>query len=260
MAGFTVDADAHAAAKESGQYVPEGSPGYVDPAAPQQEESAASLVSDIDPGDEAPAPETEEAQADTAEGKEEEATPPADFESMFQGWSNELSEAGDLSEETRNEVIKNVFAENIPDEFKQQFIEIYTAGQEALQSAAATEAHSLVGGEDSYQEMLKWGLANLDPTEVEVFDDSVLGTDRVKRDAAIKGLYARYQQAKGSTSDFEPDLSHDGGRASGEPIIGSRQELVRIMRTPEYDKDRALREKVARQLQQSMATGKYISD
>jgi hypothetical protein len=68
------------------------------------------------------------------------------------------------------------------------------------------------------------------------------------------------QQALGKEPDFEPNLAHDGGRAGGEPIIASRQELAKIQATDEYKKDPAVRAKVSRQLRQSLATGKYISD
>ena len=72
-------------------------------------------------------------------------------------------------------------------------------------------------------------------------------------------LHAQMQQAIGSETDFEPNLAHDGGRAQGEPIIGSRQELAKIQATEAYKKDPAVRAKVGRQLKQSMATGKYLA-
>jgi hypothetical protein len=55
-------------------------------------------------------------------------------------------------------------------------------------------------------------------------------------------------------------LSHDGGTAQGEPIIASRRELAKIQATEEYKRDPAVRAKVMRQLQYSMATGKYSNE
>lgn len=264
---FLIDADAHAEAKKTGDYTPDGSgEKKVDETKPDGAANAAgepekSIIPDTDPGDDT---EPNKAEGDDAEGtqdkKEDEADPSAEFNQQFEGWANEFIENGALSEESRNAVVEKVFAENVPAEFKAQFIETYEAGLAAIRAATTQQVFGLVGGADQYNAMLTWGNENLPEAEREAWDADVLGNDSVKRDTAIKGLYARFQQAKGSQSDFEPDLSHDGGRTQGEPIIGSRQELVRIMRTPEYDKDPAVREKVARQLKQSMATGKYVSD
>jgi hypothetical protein len=107
--------------------------------------------------------------------------------------------------------------------------------------------------------MLEWASETLSDEESEAFDNAVLGTDKIVRHTAIKGLHAQMQQALGSEPNFEPNLAHGGGKASGEPIIGSRQELAAIQSTAEYKKDPAVRQRVANQLRQSMATGKYIA-
>jgi hypothetical protein len=107
--------------------------------------------------------------------------------------------------------------------------------------------------------MATWAQETLPSEEQDAFDKEVTSGDLVRRDTAIKGLHARMQQDLGNETDFEPNLAHGAGRAQGEPIIGSRQELVKIQRSEEYKKDPAVRAKVARQLEQSMNTGKYIS-
>jgi hypothetical protein len=257
---FQVDADAHAKAKSTGEYgTPEDAERVETPEEKTAPDETKSIIPDEDP-DAEPETKVEGEEEETTEEKKDDAEP-TETEALakeFEGWTAEFLENGTLTDETKTKVLETVFSEKIPLEFRDQVLETYQAGVIAIREASTRAAFDIVGGEESYQKMLEWGNTTLSKEETEAFDADVLGTDTVRRTAAIKGLYAQYQQATGAKSDFEPDLSHDAGKGGGEPIIGSRQELVRIMRTPEYDKDPAVREKVARQLRQSMATGKYI--
>lgn len=223
-----------------------------------------SIIPDIDPGDETTQEEGDDTQSegdDAAEETDEEKAPEesdVDFGAVMEGWTDEFVTNGELSQETRAAVLESVFTDKVPAELREMILDTYLQGQSATRAVLTQEAYSLVGGEESYKQMLQWGVDHLTEEEVQAFDADVLGGDPVRRKAAIKGLYAQMQQNTGS--DSEPDLTHSGGRAHGEPIIASRSELVRIMQTKEYQTDPAVREKVARQMKQSMATGKYISD
>jgi hypothetical protein len=273
MGKHIVDADAHVEAKQSGDYgteAPVTTETPIDAVAdpkPEAAEETESLISDVDPGDpeagiepvtaEAKEEETTEGdKEETEEGDKPEAT---DFTETFEGWTNEFMENGALSEESAQSAMDTVFKSDIPDEVKAQILETYQAGAVALSTAAQASAHELVGGQEAYVQMSTWAQEALPEAEQNAFDVEVTSGDLTRRDTAIKGLHARMQQALGSEPNFEPNLAHDGGRAAGEPIIGSRQELVKIYRTEEYKKDPAVRAKVARQLEQSMNTGKYIS-
>lgn len=273
---FQVDADAHAKAKAEGDYTPDGSGEKKDdtPADDKDGKGEKSPISDIDPGDaeddtsddagegddDGEAGDKTEGgddKSDDKDGDKDDKKP--DFSANMQAWTDEFMDGGELSDETRTTISEAVFAPGVPKEVVSEYIDAYIAGLSSLRDAATQEAFDVVGGTEKYQAMQQWGIKNLTEAEMETFDKDALGTDKVKRDSAIKGLYARFQQAAGSEPDFEPDLTHDGGRQGGEPIIGSRQELVRIQRTKEYQTDEAVRAKVARQLRQSMDTGKYIS-
>ncbi len=162
-----------------------------------------------------------------------------------------------MSEETREEISSTVFAEGVPKEVKQQYLDTYEAGMKALGDAATASAFEIVGGADAYQAMTAWAKNSLTEQEIEAFDADALGSDVVRRDSAIRGLHARMQQAAGAEPDNEPNLAHDGGRGKGEPIIGSRQELSKIQGTVRYKTDPAYRDLVERQLRQSRKTGRY---
>jgi hypothetical protein len=267
---FQVDAAAHAAAKESGDYSLEGKE-VEETTTESDDKTEESIISDVDPGDEegeeekveTKDEETEEEETEADEEKEEkdpeEDSDGTDFDTLHAGWTEEFLEKGNLSEDTKAAILENVFQADIPSEMKEQIVDAYEAGLVALTNATTAEAYDLTGGEESYKNMLVWANETLSDEEATAFDEAVLGTDKTTRHSAIKGLHAQMQQALGSEPNFEPNLAHSAGKASGEPIIGSRQELAKIQATVEYKKDPAVRQRVANQLRQSMATGKYIA-
>lgn len=236
----------------------EKDPGTTDAKKPE------SVIPDTDPADDDTKKEGDNTQkeGDNEGGEGESEKDPeksgTEFASVMDGWTNEFLENGSLTEETRKTVLESVFTADVPAEVRETILDGYLAGQIAVRTALTQEAFALVGGESQYKQMLQWGVDNLPEDEVKAFDADVLGGDASRRSTAIKGLYAQMKQAKGS--DFEPDLTHDGGRSHGEPIIASRSQLVRIMQSAEYQTDEAVRLKVARQLKQSVATGRYIAD
>jgi hypothetical protein len=262
---FTIDADAAAAAKASGDYSPEGEKRDGTLAEPTLDEEGKPIVPDEDP--EADTTDDEESEEETDEESETDDEPdkdedvdPDSFEAKMNEWTTEFMEHGELSPETTAAVADHIFQEGVPKEIRDEYINAYVAGMHAIREQTQADAYNLVGGEDHYMAMLQWGVDNLNAAEVEIFDAAVTGGDASQRDSAIKGLHARFQQARGSEPDFEPDLSHDGGTAQGEPIIASRRELAKIQATEEYKRDPAVRAKVMRQLQYSMATGKYSNE
>jgi hypothetical protein len=242
VTSIEVDPDAHEAAKLSGDY-------GKDPGAPAPAEDAAAakpVIPAEDPGDEKPA-----AEPSPAEGV---------IDDQINTWTAEYAEKGELSAETRAAVKASLFAPNVSQDVVDSYINSYIEGMASSSKEAIASAHTLVGGTDSYKAMTDWAANALSDAEKDAFNQDATGEDMTRRDAAIRGLHARFQQSRGLEPDREPDLTHSGGRATGDPIIGSRQELVRIMRTDEYKRDPAVREKVERQLLQSMATGKYLND
>jgi hypothetical protein len=257
---FTIDPEAHAAAKASGDY------GTEDPEAPKEEETPEEEKKDDEfvAPEHDPADDEKEGEGEEEEGEEEEAEEKADddkpteFQTKADGWTNEFMEKGELSEESQVAVLESVFRDDVPDEMRQEYMKTFTAGLGALRTAAANEQFAMVGGVEQYQQMLAWGADNLSTEEIGAFDKAALSTELDDRSAAIKGLHARMQLATGGGQvDSEPDLSHNAERQGGEPLIASRQELMLIQRSEKYKTDAAYREKVGRQLKQSMDTGNY---
>ena len=273
---FQVDPDAAAAAKASGDYN-QGEDGAKD-SEPKDGEDDKPIISDDDPGksddpdaksddtddDAKDDDKTDDKDKDKDKDKDDDTPEPSaeekEFNTAAESWTQEFMEKGELSEETREAVVKQIFAPGVPKAQQEQYLATFEAGLKAMGEAATRSAFDIVGGQEAYESMKAWAASNLSEAEIAAFDADALGTDMGRRDTAIRGLHARAQQASGSEPDFEPNLAHDGGRGAGEPIIGSRQELARIQATEEYRTDPAVRAKVERQLRQSMATGKYKND
>lgn len=263
---FQVSAEEAAKAKASGEYgTPEDKKVESDDDGKKadDDDDGKSIISDEDPGETDDDKGTDDDDADdksddkSDDDDDKESTPEEKFAESQLKWTKEFVDTGELSEETRKEIGKSVFAPGVPQEVVDGYLKGYTEGHTAIGAQALASAHEVAGGKEEYTAMANWASTNLSEGEIAAFDADVSGEDIGKRDTAIQGLHARMTLANGLEPNLEPDLSHDGGRGAGEPIIGSRQELAKIQATAAYKSDPAVRAKVERQLRQSRATGKY---
>ena len=184
--------------------------------------------------DSAPADETEAAPADEAAASDPQAVAEAaglNYEALYTEWKDN----GTLSPESLT-TIKAAFP-GVPDEI----IGTYLAGLGAINVLAIQNAHNIVGGTEKYNAMIGWAAQALPENEAMAFNTALDAGD-ASAAQAIKGMWARFQGAQGGPA--EPDLSIVGTRASGEPPIKSRQELMHLIRDPRFAKDPAYREKV----------------
>lgn len=278
---FSVDPDAHAKAKS-------GDLAYHDDAEGKPVVAKTELtlgpddddkvkVSDVDPGeteeeaktegDETPEDKAAAADADKPDADTDKPDADADkaeadkviekYQTQLQGWTTEFIEKGDLTEETAKSVMDTIFKDEVPPEIRAVLLDAFKEGITSTTQVSTLKGWDMVGGQEQYVAMATWAKANLSPEEIAAFDAAATGADVGLATTAIKGLHARYQQARGVTN--EPDLAHSATKAPAEPIIGSRQELARLVGTKEYQTDPALRARVDRQLDQSMKSGKYTT-
>lgn len=256
MATFEVNPEAHDKAKLTGDY---GADSDKAKAAADVAADTKPVISTEDPGTDTVVADAEKTPAAKQDPTKEPAIP-AELVTQLDSWTAEFMEKGELSDESRASVKTALFAPNVPQIVVDEYIDNYINGQTIAIEATLQEGHALVGGAETYKSLTEWAASTLPEAEIAAYDADVLGNDKARRDSAILGLHARYNQAKGLEPDHEPDLTHRAGRAAGDPIIGSRKELVRIMSTKEYKTDPAVQARVERQLRQSMSTGKYIND
>lgn len=162
-------------------------------------------------------------------------------------YSAEFNSAGGLSPESYEKLAKKGL--------QKELVDGYIEGVKARSMSAANEAMALVGGEDQYKGMVEWAGQTLSDAELAVFNDAVdlSKADKVRREAAIKGLFAQYQLAGGqpaNPSTREPARQLTG-QSSSQPATGSmyrfesRAQVVQAMRDPRYKTDPAYQKAVA---------------
>jgi hypothetical protein len=138
--------------------------------------------------------------------------------------------------------------------FNRDMVDAYLSGLQykATQDTALTvkEVASIkesLGGEAEYRKMIEWAGENLQPDEVEGFNQIINSQPMAAVKMAITGLHARYSAVEGR----EPKLI--GGRASkgNSDKFESTAQLVEAMSDPRYSKDPAYQRKVQEKLGRS---------
>jgi hypothetical protein len=190
----------------------------------------------------------EEYQEENDEDSEDESEDPAvDFISQV---NLEFNENGQLSEET---------LEMFSEMSSRELVEAYLRFQDKiggfeqqqpqgveLSDSQVNQIKNSVGGDAAYEQLTSWASENLDPQEIEAFDQLVDTGNMPAINLALQALYYRYTDAmgyEGQTLQGKPARSMDSFR--------SQQELVRAMADPRYDSDPAYRQDVIDKLERS---------
>jgi len=96
-----------------------------------------------------------------------------------------------------------------------------------------------------YDAMAEWANENLPQEEIDAFDEAVTGGTVQQAKLAVQGLYARYQNATGST----PKLTQGSVTGTATMPFKSMQELARAQSDPRYRSgDKAYHEEIDRRL------------
>lgn len=156
----------------------------------------------------------------------------------FDVFQQEYQETGELSEEA--------YAALEEAGFSQSMVDSWIAGQDALATQMTADMQAIVGGGETYTEMVTWASQNLPAEEVEAYNATMDTQDPKMVRLAVQGLYARYR------SEAEPSLMQGGtGAVSTGGKFESTAELTAAMSDPRYAKDPAYRQAVADKLQKS---------
>lgn len=150
-----------------------------------------------------------------------------------------LENDGKLSEDTYEAMAKRGMG--------REEVDSYIAGQKALATQLISRVHDLVGGEDSYTQMLTWATNNWSPEEVAGFDKVMVEGDEAQITLAVRGLKATFEQEAGK----DPSLLQ-GGTDKTVDVSGtyaSKAEMTKDMSDPRYKSDPAYRAMVARKLE-----------
>ena len=104
-----------------------------------------------------------------------------------------------------------------------------------------------VGGDQQYNNIVRWADSNLDAKAVEAFDNVVSSGNVQMIQLAVAGLKAQYDESNGYEGRM---LTGKAARSSGD-VFRSQPELVAAMSDPRYDKDPAYRQDVIEKLDRS---------
>ena len=193
--------------------------------------------------------EAEESSEETTETTEEE---PEEEVSEASAAVTRASEAylakGELTEESIEELSKLDSKDLI-----KAYMTQYAANQEAAKTQAVTadaERAILdsVGGQESYQQMVQWAAGNLDPAEVESYNQVTNSGNVAAIKFAVEALSNRYKAAEGYEA---PLVTGKKAPSSDAKSLRSHAELSRAIADPRYRNDPAYRSDVEARLARS---------
>jgi len=118
----------------------------------------------------------------------------------------------------------------------------------AVLSEGDVEAlQGIVGGEESYGQMMAWAQESLTEQEINMYDAVMEKGDPLSCYFAVNALAFRFQEAQG----YDGQMLTGKAPASQAQGFRSQAELVRAMSDPRYDSDPAYRADVAAKLEAS---------
>ena len=155
---------------------------------------------------------------------------------------------GELSEESIEELSKLDSKDLI-----KAYMAQYAASQEAAKTQAVTaDAEKAildsVGGQESYQQIVQWAANNLDPAEVESYNQVTNSGNVAAIKFAVEALSNRYKSAEGYEA---PLVTGKKAPSSNAKSFRSHAELSRAIADPRYQNDPAYRNDVEARLARS---------
>tara|TARA_R100001082_G_C4335160_1_gene147476 strand:- start:65 stop:871 length:807 start_codon:yes stop_codon:yes gene_type:complete len=156
----------------------------------------------------------------------------------------DISEGKKHSKETLNELKKTNPSDILKEHFKYRQ---QTESKPKLTQQQITDLKDLAGGEQGYNDMLKWAQGNLNKQEIDMFDKVIESGDPLSAFFAIRSLSYRYNDETGT----EGKLVSGRKPKQNTNVFRSQAELVRAMDDPRYDTDPAYRQDIIAKLDRS---------
>jgi len=198
---------------------------------------------------------SDEKEEDTEQASAEEETPEepklSEGASLIASASEEYRDSdGKLSDETLAK-----FSSMSSQDLVKAYMEVqsnpeFQQGRTQAADLTETEINNVknsVGGDQAYDNIMKWAGQNLTEQEIQAFDDVVEFGGAQAVQLAVSGLKSRYEQANG----FEGKMYTGKPPKTGGDVFRSQQELVRAMSDPRYENDPAYRQDIIEKLDRS---------
>lgn len=150
----------------------------------------------------------------------------------------EYIENGEISEEAYEKFEKAGLSKDLVDSLLEN--------QANEGNRVKNELLETVGGEEAYEKISEWALANKSESEIEAFNKAMRSGDADIAKMALRGLRADYEEANGN----DPDLvKGDGSNVrTGPEGYDSWDEVHEDMANPKYKTSRSYRAKVDEKL------------
>ena len=115
-------------------------------------------------------------------------------------------------------------------------VDSYIDGQSALADKHVGSIHSVVGGKEKYDNIVKWASANLADNEVKAFNDMMDSGTLDQAQLAISGIQAKYNSV-----NQEPSLISGERADTSKGLYRSIGEMLADINNPKYSTDSAFR-------------------
>lgn len=234
--GEQIEANNNPNAEERPEWLPDK---FTD--AQQMAEAYAQLEQKMGSGTNEETVETEEAQeAPSPSAKAAEVVEALDNVGIdFDTLQGEYNELGGLSEDAYGALAEKGFSKDL--------VDTWIKGQEAINAEYQTAVFDVVGGEESYKEMISWAANSLSPQEIAAYDRAIDSGDIDMVKLAVSGLTQKYQSVEGS----DPSLIGGQSTSSTGGTYDSWAQVTSDMRDPRYESDPSYRQTVANKLARS---------
>ena len=115
-------------------------------------------------------------------------------------------------------------------------VDSYISGQQALADKHVGTIHSVVGGKEKYDTIVKWASDNLADNEVKAFNDTMDNGTLDQAQLAISGIQAKYNSV-----NQEPSLFSGERADTSKGAYRSVGEMLTDINNPKYSTDSAFR-------------------
>ena len=191
-------------------------------------------------------PKEEKAEPESKEEPKEEEPKEDKVDTSFLNTLWEEAKGGEYKQETLQK-LANMDSREIAQMYLKDRAEAPEPTQTVLSEDNVTQLKGVVGGEESYKEMMLWAGTNLTENEQKMYDQVMDKGDPMGAYFAVQALAYRYNDAKGVDGQM---LTGKAAQSTGD-VFKSQAQVVKAMSDPQYDKDPAYRQEIYDKLERS---------
>jgi hypothetical protein len=180
---------------------------------------------------------------ETPKGTTEEPTSSTLTPEQMGKYNDEFTSSGKLSDESYKELSKSGLSKEI--------VDTYIQGQSAIREAQATKVYDIVGGANSYGEMITWAKDNWTPEQINVFNNQVNSGNDAQIMFGVEALATQFKAVKGSPLPSRTLKGSSGSKGSPSNSYESKDDMYKAMDNKLYGKDASYTNMVSQKIANS---------